>query len=187
MSKVSFLLVIPFLLGPALSVATAQEPERVLIEKSELTKSQLSKLKGHEIVQEVSQWAGVGKEVGEAVDAGLGAVVDQADRFGTTKVGTFTLILIAWKIIGRDFTNIVFGSLGWIIFLCIFIWSYRRMALPRRIVTKDESSGKDKVKEWIVVNVVESGRNNDHLVGVKLFHAGIFLIATGIAAALVFP
>ena len=41
----------------------------------------------------------------------LNAVVDVSEKFGNTKVGTFTMYLIAWKVVGVDITRIILGLL----------------------------------------------------------------------------
>lgn len=56
-----------------------------------------------------SKWVGIGKEIGEATKEGLNSVVDSADKFGSTKVGTFVMVMIAWKIMARDIVSIVLG------------------------------------------------------------------------------
>lgn len=55
------------------------------------------------------QWLGLGREIGAATQAGLSAVVDQTERFGATKVGTFVMVMIAWKIMARDVLGVVLG------------------------------------------------------------------------------
>lgn len=83
---------------------------------SYMTPEQLAKYEADIRVAELQKkldiygnWVGVGGEVGTAVREGLNAVVDVADKFGKTDVGRFTMILVAWKVIGKDIMRIVLG------------------------------------------------------------------------------
>ena len=92
--------------------------EQIVFKTSDLTADQLVKIKTQQKVDELQskiqtygKWAGVGGEVGTAVREGLNAVVDVSEKFGNTKVGTFTMYLIAWKVVGVDITRIILGLL----------------------------------------------------------------------------
>jgi hypothetical protein len=98
-------------------------------------------------VVEASRWVGFGKEVGQAMNEGLSAVVNQADRFGTTRVGTFVMFLVAWKVIGAELVGIVLGIPICIAGVALWIWSMRRFFFGRRVLVKQE----DKVREWKLV------------------------------------
>jgi len=86
----------------------------------------------------VTKWLGWGKEIGTAMNEGLAAVVNQAERFGTTKVGNFVMVMIAWKIIGKDVVGIVLGIPILIAGICIWMWALRRFFLGYRVVVKRE-------------------------------------------------
>jgi hypothetical protein len=101
----------------------------------------------HQTESNVSKWVGVGREIGTATREGLAAVVDQAERFGSTKVGTFIMAMVAWRIIGQDVVRIVLGIPIWIAGVCLWIWSYRRMHVGYRAMARKEG----KVKEWVQV------------------------------------
>ena len=58
---------------------------------------------------EVSKWNGIGKEIGDATKDGLNAVVDASEKFGTTRVGVFVMVMIAWKILSHDLIGIFLG------------------------------------------------------------------------------
>jgi hypothetical protein len=68
-------------------------------------------------------WVGVGGEVGEAVRSGLEAVVDVADQFGQTDVGKFTLVLVAWKVMGKDTIRILLGFM----FIALVTWIFMKV------------------------------------------------------------
>jgi hypothetical protein len=96
----------------------------------------------HQAPAASAQWIGIGREIGTAINEGLGAVVDKAEKFGTTKVGTFVMFMVAWKIIGRDVLGVVLGVpfliAGWgvILYLC------RRMFFGYRVIDRVEGRTK---------------------------------------------
>ena len=82
----------------------------------------------------VANVLGWGKEIGTAMNEGLAAVVDQAERFGTTKVGNFVMVMIAWKVIGKDMVGIILGIPILIAGICIWMWALRRFFIGYRVV-----------------------------------------------------
>jgi hypothetical protein len=112
-------------------------------------------------------WIGIGKEFGDAVNTGLAAVTTQSNNFAQTPVGKVTVFLIAWKILGDQVIHFVGGIAEVVLFVPIWIWSYRRMCMSRRIKT-----GKDT---WQVVEYKATGE-----VTPRIAHwvTGMALIAT---------
>jgi hypothetical protein len=110
--------------------------ETVTIPKSELTSDQLKKIEMDNQIEKIKQygeWVGVGKEVGVAVREGLTAVVDVADKFGNTDVGKFTMIMVAWKILGEDIIKIILG-IAFLIIVNTFIFKvYKTKFMTYRI------------------------------------------------------
>lgn len=101
--------------------AQTRESEKITINTSDLTPEQLDKIKSDEQVKKLQnkldtygKWVGVGGEIGTAVKEGLTAVVDVSDKFTKTDVGKFTLIMIAWKVMGEDVVGLVVGILFFI-------------------------------------------------------------------------
>ena len=112
--------------------------ETVTINKSDLTPAQIAKITAEEQMAKIEtygKWVGVGNEIGVAIKEGLTAVVDVSERFSNTKVGEFTMYLIAWKVIGKDLVRIVLGIL-FIIFITVIIFKSLRRMYPRRIALK---------------------------------------------------
>ncbi len=112
-------------------------------------------------VEAASSWVGVGKEIGAAVNGGLvglmyslvamgglAAVVDQTDRFGATRVGVFVMAMVAWKVIGSELVDIVFGIPICLAGVLLWIWSIRRFFFPKRVLVKSDG----KLREWGVEN-----------------------------------
>ena len=72
------------------------------------------------------------------MNEGLAAVVDQAERFGTTKVGNFVMVMIAWKVIGKDMVGIILGIPILIAGICIWMWALRRFFIGYRVVVGNQ-------------------------------------------------
>ena len=103
-------------------------------------------------IEQFGDWVGVGGEVGIAVEEGLSAVVDVADKFGQTDVGKFTLVLIAWKVMGKDVVKILLGVVFFSVLVFLLSRFYRRTISSRRILVERTPQGawkRDK-KEWEV-------------------------------------
>jgi hypothetical protein len=117
------------------------------------------------VAQKANEWVDFGKNVGTAMDAGLSALTDHAEKFSKTDAGRFTMAIIAWKVAGRDaveLTNraikVVFGVpvlIGW---NCLAIWFFRRMFLPRRVVIKKSGFLWWGTREYKIVNEDDSWR-----------------------------
>jgi len=130
---------------------TYGEPEKIVVNKNDLTPSQIAKIESDAKIAQLEKkletygnWVGVGGEIGSAVKEGLNAVVDVADKFGNTNVGRFTLIMVAWKVIGKDAVRIVLGLLFILIFTIFTFRSYRQNFTTRKISLK--SNG---LKFWL--------------------------------------
>ena len=120
------------------SVALAQE-EMVSIPKSKLTEQQKAEMK----MSNAQSWVGMGKEIGDAVNSSLQAITTQSNNFAQTPVGKLTVCLVIWKVVGDQAVHILGGLLILILCVPIWIWSYRRICMTRRVKT-----GKDT---WEVV------------------------------------
>jgi hypothetical protein len=118
--------------------------EKITVNTSDLTVDQLAKIKAEAEVKELQKkletygnWVGVGGEIGNAVKEGLTAVVDVADKFGKTDVGKFTLVMVAWKVMGKDVVQIVLGIFFFFIFSTVLIWLYKRLIVARKVMVEN--------------------------------------------------
>lgn len=80
---------------------------------------------------QISQYIGIGKEVGEAVKNGLESVVDVSNKFANTPVGQFTMVMIAWKILGKELLHLVVGIPVYIVLLSLWVHFARRLFFGR--------------------------------------------------------
>jgi len=141
-----------FVAGSALAQSAPAE-ETVSVPKSMLTPHQQATVEQAALKQRVAaygEWVGLGKEIGQAVDSSLGALTERADQFAKTRVGTFTLALVAWKVLGQDAMGMLFAAILLFVAVPIWLWSYWRMCVPRRVCVKRGADGKPA--EWQVVN-----------------------------------
>ncbi len=90
----------------------------------------------------VSEWVGIGKEIGVATREGLNAVVDTAEKFGSTKVGTFVMVMIAWKIMAKEVLGVVLGIPLLIAGVCVWFWTAKRLFFGYRVLAKKEGRTK---------------------------------------------
>ncbi len=148
MKKIFAILSIMTLLIVATAPLYSQTPlgqsEKIVVNKSDLTPSQVLKIEADQKISDLQKkldtygnWVGVGGEIGTAVKEGLTAVVDVADKFGSTNVGKFTLTMVAWKVIGKDLTRIVLGLIFIFVFTFFMLRSYRNTFITRKFVIKD--------------------------------------------------
>lgn len=96
-------------------------------------------------VDTASRWVGIGREIGQATREGLDAVVNTAEKFGSTKVGTFVLFMIFWKIAAKDVLGIVLGIPLLLGGIAIWIWLIKRFFIGYRVLAKQD--GKVKTYE----------------------------------------
>lgn len=179
---------IPMVSVPASTVTVEQ---RKLIGAEQTLSGQL---KLPTSVEQAHNWVGVGKEVGEAMNSGLEAVTTQASKFADTKVGKFTMFLIAWRVIGERATAIsvhLIVGLGIILFgMPVVIWSYRRMVIPRQVLDRIEYGDtkipgvKSKIKFYKMFDPNEkAGDRRDAYAG---WHWSAMAVLTALAVAAIF-
>lgn len=164
-------LVITVALLTIASTASAQNPDQVVVDKSLLTKEQLAKVQVNntlEQVQQVGQFAGVGKEISDAVNGSLAGITDQTNRFANTRVGTYTMWIVAFKVLGDRAIRLGLALLFGIVITPIFIWAFSRNAMTRRILV--EKTGKDR--KWETVSPEPYAQ-----VTYGLVYVGLMLIA----------
>jgi hypothetical protein len=90
----------------------------------------------------VSEWVGIGKEIGLATREGLNAVVDTAEKFGSTKVGTFVMVMIAWKIMAKEVLGVVLGIPLLLAGVGLWVWTAKRLFFGYRVLARKEGHTK---------------------------------------------
>jgi hypothetical protein len=145
MKKLLFILAV-FVYFFGLHEIAAQDTSKILISKKDLTQEQLQKYETNKTVETLSQWVGLGKEIGVAMNEGLTALTTTAVNFSETELGRFTMFVIAWKVLGKDVMRIFIALPAWLLLMGIFTWSYKR-TYPRKILRSKTLT--DKRFLWI--------------------------------------
>jgi hypothetical protein len=164
--------VFTFVVLSAALVFGQEQKKTVSIPEDQLTEQQKQALKigqVDDVAQKAHGWVGIGKELGQAFDSALGSFTTRSNEFANTKVGKFTLFIVAWKVMGDQaaaFLNAVihisFGLLELLIFVPVFIWSYRRSCIPMRVCTSREGPFWARKKTWVIR---ECNHQQDFIIG----------------------
>ncbi len=181
-----YLITLLFLLT-SMSIFAQTQTEKITVNVNDLPPDLVQQLKQKQQTQAItsdlkqySEWAGVGKEIGVAVKEGLTAVKDVAVDFSKTDVGTFTMVLIAWRFIGDDVMGMAVGLIVFFIGVIMIYWSYRKMCMPKRVLIKTE--GWFKAKEWKIIEVAD----DVNVAGAIFGHGVAFFGLIGIVCAIMF-
>lgn len=187
--KKLFLITVLFLMSVMTYAQETTNTDKIVVKTSDLTPTQLMKIqKDAEIealqkkLETYGNWVGVGGEIGNAVSEGLNAVVDVSDKFGKTDVGRFTMIMVAYKVIGKDIIRIVLGLIFMVIFTTFMFRHYKRNFTTRRIVTKSNGWKIWLPKEF---KIIEQD-NYDGYEVVKFLNILLLLGGFGIIYAIMF-
>lgn len=189
MKNFIFLLLIAILATSVNSYAQQNvNQELITVNAKDLTPDQLAKIKAEAEVkalesklQTYGNWVGVGGEIGKGVKDALMAVVDVSDKFGKTDVGKFTLVMVAWKIMGKDVVRILLG----LMFLTIavtFIYKQFKHLTVRRVVKKTNGIKFWQPKEYEFIEPKEFEGIN----AVKFLYAVLIFASVGVTYAIMF-
>jgi hypothetical protein len=119
----------------------AQTDSMVMVPKSMLPKSVIAQVEMQNVAQTYGKFAGIGKEIGVGIREGLGALTDETNKFANTKVGKFTMIIIAFKVLGLQLIQFIFGFTLWIFGSIATVFIYRSAIRPRRILKEVTKEG----------------------------------------------
>jgi len=188
-----------FILLSMMMFAISMQAQKVEVNVSDLTPEQRAKFEAQQRLDEANQqiqnlqdkidtygqWIGVGGEIGQAVKEGLSAVVDVADKFGKTDVGKFTIIMIAWKVMGKDVVQIFLGLIFFSVLTVVLTRLTRRTLQTRKVLIKRTPNGfwKRPTKEY---ETVESKLDGDEQAWVTAAIIVAFLLGIWITYAIMF-
>jgi hypothetical protein len=189
MKKVFLLSIVAMFLSTAIVQAQQQQDEKITVSTKDLTIDQLAKIKAEAEIKTLQskldtygKWVGVGGEIGTAVKEGLTAVVDVSEKFGKTDVGKFTLVMIAWKVMGEDAVGLVVGLLFFIVTVTLVTLFFKRITRTRKVLIKDNGWFKYP-KEY---KVIESDITGEALAWTYVVYIAVLLITIGISCAIIF-
>lgn len=132
-------------------------------------------------VQEYTEWVDFGTALGVGLASTAKEVGVAADELINTTTGKIAVVLIAYKIVGRDILQITIGMFLWFVISGILIWSYRRICIGR-VIKPWPWEKWDPVK---IKPVYDSTMGDEHGTAVFL-HAVIFCILNIAAIAAMF-
>lgn len=135
-------LLVAMLFVPIMLAADDNQDEMVTVPKKYVSSEGMNHQGSESNVSKAAEWAGIGKEVGIATKEALNAVVDTSEKFGSTKVGTFVMIMVAWKIMAKDILAIIIGIPIWVVGLCIWIWAAKKFFFGYKVLDKQEGKTK---------------------------------------------
>lgn len=104
------------------------------------------------------QYIGIGRELGEAVNASLSAITDQSNKFANTRVGKFTTLIIFYKVCGSLVKGLLMIVIMWTAYILgatASYFTYARSEENRKI--PDSSS---ELSEHINVKVDDITRRD---------------------------
>lgn len=191
-----FFMLIAFAIAYTPQTFAQTADNKVTVDKSDLTATQLAKIEADKIIEKKNaeiaelqrkaetygKWVGVGGEVGAAVKEGLTAVVDVADKFGKTDVGKFTLVMVAWKVMGKDVVKIFLGLFFFIVLSLVIIKVYRRVVIGRKIMVENPGFFKYPKK----YDVIKADLSGDNVVVMTLILLCVYLIGIWITYSIMF-
>lgn len=182
-----------FLLSIVMFMVVNVQAQKVEVDVSDLTPAQQAKIQAQQKleladmqikelqnkVDTYGKWIGVGGEVGQAVKEGLSAVVDVADKFGKTDVGQFTMVMIAWKVMGKDIIQIFLGLIFFTVLILIIVGIFKRVVLSRKILIERTGNGflQRPTKKYETIESKLDGEETAWMVGVLIvaFLLGIWI------------
>jgi len=165
--------------------------DTVVVPKNLLTDDQKAKLdaqqsaeKVNTTIKQVSSYVGLGKEIGQAVDGSLSALTNRANEFANTKVGTWTMWIVAYKILGQDAKSLLFYFIRLLIGIPvliagIIIWLnlYRKEFITYSVLISKDKMGN---KTYEKVEPIIPDAKEEFSIGQKKFTyaciLGLFLI-----------
>jgi len=154
-------------------------PEQLAKYQSDIKVAEMEKK-----LQTYGNWVGVGEEVGIAVKEGLMAVVDVSDKFGSTDVGKFTLVMVAWKVMGKDVVRIVLGLLFLVIITSLFLMIYKNLyKTERKLVEKPSLFDFKNPKKY---EIIEKDENWEGYIAVQIIMLFLYAGAVGVAYGIMF-
>lgn len=77
-----------------------------------------SEIETKQNVQKLGEYAGLGKEIGTAVNESLKAIESSVVRVSNTDLGKTAIFIVCWKLLYKDFIGIFVGC------ILITIWTY---------------------------------------------------------------
>mgnify|MGYP001564619228 CR=1 FL=1 len=160
MKKYLVTVIMLFCMVSSASAQNSPQPEMILVQKNSLTEAQVKAAELQSTVDIYGKYAGLGKEVGTAINEGLKAVTTQTADFAKTSPGKLTMFIIAWKVIGIQFVQMIVGSILLAVGTAYFIYIFNKNCSRKVVDIKLSAKGKvlerkvDSPYEYTVIYVI---------------------------------
>lgn len=126
--------------------------------------------------EDVNEWVDLGKNVALAFTTVAKELGVAADEFLKSNTGKITIVLIAWKIMGKDVLGIFGGSVAWVVLATIIIWSFKYFHMKKKVKTKE---GVQYIQRY-------EFKTSDARVTSASFHVGAFIAVTAVCMIIIF-
>ena len=126
-------------------------------------------------IETANKWVGMGKEIGLAFNECLSSLTKTASDFADTKLGKFTMFLIAYKVLGTDILQVAIGLLFIIITLTTSLYIWRSKGKDKKVLIsrKWNSEGKGFEVKYEILR----GDNDWASTAVIVFTVGLLVSA----------
>jgi hypothetical protein len=150
------------------------------------------------VVQKANEWAELGTNMGSALggaakailhetkDATFGkdvSLVQGIDNFSKTDAGRFTMLVVGWKVMGKDaidlvdrFKNVAIGVPFLMAWTVLFIWFWRKNFTAYSVLTSKAGPFWNRTRTYTKVN--EDNNWTDAKCGGALISAGVYAAST---------
>jgi hypothetical protein len=186
---VLFCVFVLFMVTPLVAQqSTPAVSEKIVVDVRDLPPELVVQLKARQQMENTGRYVRWGKEIGVAMDEGLGALTRHSAEFAETELGHFAMFLIAWKVMAEDVYEITSGIVGVLVgvpFLALgagaVFWSYRRTIVPRRVL--QEKDGKKRT--YHVYNPLKDTSTDEYHYRM-IWHGVAFVITVIISSLMIF-
>lgn len=168
-------------------MAVAQQQEKVVsVPESKLTEQQKAEfMKAATIQEQAKGWAGIGDEIGHAVNNSMAAITTQSNNFAQTPVGKLTVLIVIWKVVGDQAVHVAGGIVEIIFFVPLWIWSFRKTGIVRRALVSSEGWPIIGKKTWQVLDDQDKSDKDSRELA-RYIHLGVGILMIIIVAFTVF-
>ena len=109
-------------------------------------------------------------------------IVDVSDKFGKTDVGKFTLVMIAWKVMGQDVIGIIVGLLFFFVSITVVTVGFNRIIRDKKILIENPGFFSYPKKYEVIKSDVEG----EAKAWTYFLYIVVLLIIIGISCAIIF-
>jgi hypothetical protein len=142
---------------PDLSGLTDEEKAKIVIEAQKLKNNR--NILDVNSAQKVNEWIDVGKNLGLALTSTAKELGIAMDSFLESRTGHIATYVILWKLLWKDVIGVVIGFLILLIFIPIWVYSYRRMCIfkAKEIIYPSDQAALNNIKQTVKYTYYDTG------------------------------